>query len=191
VFLVGGGPSLKKVNLSLIKNERVIGINNAYQLGSWVDVCWFTDSRWFDWHKEKLLNFAGLKVHCVNRLKYVGWLKRLLRGKPMGIEKNPGVVSWNKCSGSSAINLAYHFGAKRVVLIGYDMQRVDDEANWHSDHPYPKKDPYDNFLKCFPSIAKDAEELGLEIINATPGSLIDVFPITTLEEAIHASNVST
>jgi len=166
----------------------VIGINNAYQLGAWIDICWFTDARWFDWHSEKLLSFAGLRVHCANRLDKVGWLKRLSRGKPMGIETNPHVVSWNRCSGSSAINLAYHLGAKRVVLLGFDMRRVEGRANWHDDHPNPQKDPYDRFLACYPTIARDAEKLGLEILNATPGSAIDVFPFVSLEEVINASN---
>ena len=43
VFVLGGGPSLNGTNLDLIRDERVIGANNAYQLGSWVDVCWFGD----------------------------------------------------------------------------------------------------------------------------------------------------
>ena len=43
VFILGGGPSLNEANLDLIHDRRVIGVNNAYQLGSWVDVCWFGD----------------------------------------------------------------------------------------------------------------------------------------------------
>ena len=42
-FILGGGPSLKDADLDLIHDRRVIGVNNAYQLGSWVDVCWFGD----------------------------------------------------------------------------------------------------------------------------------------------------
>jgi hypothetical protein len=42
-FILGGGPSLSKVDFSLIEHRRVIGVNNAYQLGDWVDICWFGD----------------------------------------------------------------------------------------------------------------------------------------------------
>jgi len=42
-FILGGGPSLNDVDFDLIKNRRIIGVNNAYQLGDWVDVCWFGD----------------------------------------------------------------------------------------------------------------------------------------------------
>lgn len=67
-------------------------------------------------------------------------------------------------------------------MLGFDMRRVDDKANWHDDHPVRQKDPYHRFVRLFPHIAKDAEGLGLEIINATPGSAIDQFPIMSLDE---------
>ena len=43
VFIVGGGPSINGTNLDLIKKYKVIGINNAYKMGGWVDICWFGD----------------------------------------------------------------------------------------------------------------------------------------------------
>jgi hypothetical protein len=42
-FIVGGGPSLKGVDLTPIHHRRVIGVNNAYRMGNWVDICWFGD----------------------------------------------------------------------------------------------------------------------------------------------------
>jgi len=42
-FIIGGGPSVNDVDFSLIKHHRIIGVNNSYQLGDWVDVCWFGD----------------------------------------------------------------------------------------------------------------------------------------------------
>lgn len=185
VYILGGGPSLNDAPLDLIRDERVIGVNNAYLLGDWIDVCWFGDSRWFEWHAKKLLNgFYGLRACCVPRLDDHPGIKTLARGKPLGIETRPRFVAWNRNSGGSAINLAYHLGARRIVLIGFDMRRVDDRANWHEDHPCPQRDPYERFLMGFPTIAKDAETLGLEILNATPESAIDAFPIVKLEEVV-------
>ena len=42
-YIIGGGPSVNDADLSLIHDRRVIGVNNAYSLGGWVDVCWFGD----------------------------------------------------------------------------------------------------------------------------------------------------
>jgi hypothetical protein len=42
-FIIGGGPSIKDLDVTKIQNRRVIGTNNAYQMGDWVDICWFGD----------------------------------------------------------------------------------------------------------------------------------------------------
>ena len=186
VYILGGGPSLNITNLDLIKDKHVIGVNNAYKLGDWVDVCWFSDTRWFTWHQEALRNFAGLKAHC-SAVKSP-FVKRLLRSKnKLGIDKNPRYVCWNMHSGGSAINFAYHLGAKRVILLGFDMKKIDISeklrSNWHEDHPSPdKKNPYNKFLESFSFIKKDADNLGLEILNATLDSAITDFKFVKLEE---------
>jgi len=104
------------------------------------------------------------------------------KGKLSGICEKPDEVAWNRNSGASAINLAYHLGAKRVVLLGYDMRRVDGEPNWHKDHPAKDKNPYELYLRHFKTIARDADRLGLEVINCTPNSALTCFPIVPLEE---------
>lgn len=195
VHVLGGGPSLKKVNWDEIdvKGKRFIGVNNSYgdpvydsknkllhyEPRRWVQVLWFGDSRWHDWHRDWAMSFPGIRVHCVDRLEGKKGYHRLLRGRKMyGIDETPGRVAWNRNSGASAINLAWHLGAKRVVLYGFDMHDGEKgEGHWHNDHQVKQPNPYYRFLKCFPFIAKDAEVLGMEIVNATPGSAIDVFPI--------------
>ena len=185
VFILGGGPSLNDTNFDLIKDKHVIGVNNAYLLGSWVDICWFGDGRWWGWHADKLKEFPGLiATCCVRLLDKDPRLRVVRRGKPRGIEKKKDQIAWNSNSGGSVINLAYHLGAKRLVLLGYDMRRVGDKANWHDEHPAPEKNPYNRFMKRFESIAQDARKLGFEIINATPGSALTYFPMMRLEDLV-------
>ena len=198
--------SLQKINFDLIKHRRVIGINNAYgdpvldEKGEttkdeksrliytprdWVDACWFGDGRWYDLHKHNLLSFKGIIAHCVDRINVHG-LVCYRRGKPQGIVTSSDAVSWNRSSGTSAINFAFHLGVKTVVLLGFDMKRINDRPNWHQDHPGSHRknveDPYERFLRCFSHVASDAQTLGLEIINCTPDSAITQFPIMPLEE---------
>jgi hypothetical protein len=78
-------------------------------------------------------------------------------------------------------------GAKRVILLGFDMKKGDnDEGNWHDNHKLQGRNPnpYPRFLARFPQVKADAEKLGLEIINATPNSVLDIFPMKTLEEVL-------
>jgi hypothetical protein len=104
-------------------------------------------------------------------------------------------VAWNGNSGASAINLAYWLGAKRVVLIGFDMKLPEDKHNkkaqthWHNFYE-PKWDkrnailsnPYGRFMRHWPQIARDAKNLGLEILNASEGSALTMFPIVKMED---------
>ena len=198
-FILGGGPTLATVDFDLIKDRRIIAVNNAYgdpvlnakgkTVGylprSWVDVCFFGDARWYGWHKRDLFGFPGLIITCRQELyREDGQVRATMRGRSEGLDPRPDRLAWNRSSGGAAIDLAFHFGVKRIVLLGYDMRRVDDRANWHEDHPAPHKNPYDRFLDPFPAIARDAAEFGLEIINATPNSAIKLFRFMTLEEIL-------
>ena len=197
VYIIGGGPSLLREDLSPLHSptRRVIGINNAYQLGPWVDILWFGDRSWFMHHRFGLLDFAGIKASCCSRfgarntrwpmIKYV----RKNKEKPFGITNSPkrDRISWNRNSGFSAINLAYYLGARRVVLLGFDMKRGEKGAtHWHEGHKWGVKrsagrrrrrsdEPYRRFLSNAPQIAKDAEMLGLKIVNCCLDSAITDF----------------
>ena len=165
-----------------MNDERMEGCQ--YKPRDWVDVVWFGDHAWWDWHKLSLKTFCGLKAHPLQFLGHKFGTKRLARGKPRGIETRSGYVSWNFCSGSSAINLAVHFGVDRIVLLGFDMKKNDGSNNWHHNHKKREDDPYPKYLACYPAIAVDAEKIGVEILNATPGSAIKQFPFINLEDML-------
>ena len=57
-------------------------------------------------------------------------------GRRNGLGKRGLRVNGN--SGAGAINLAYHFGARRILLVGMDMKPgPNGEKHWHPDHPKP------------------------------------------------------
>lgn len=187
-FILGGGPSLKLIDIERLRGRRVIAVNNAYQLGDWIDVMFYGDCRWHDWHKERLKGFGGLKVTVCPSHTYKGDVKVVeRRNSPEGLQSNPSRIAWNRCSGNCAVNLAVHFGVKRIILLGYDMHKVDGQSNWHKDHPSslnPKHDPYFRFLKPWPFIARDARRMHVEILNATPGSALTDVPVVDPEAVL-------
>ena len=172
-----------------LEGTRCIAVNNSYQIAPWSEVIWFSDKKWWDWHKEKLMNVPmKISTCCEHRevLKYshLSFYRRDLKQR-YGISKREGFISWNGSSGAAAINLAYHMGAKTVVLLGFDMRRVEGEKNWHSDHrENPNGNPFSRHLKAFPYIKKDALDLDLSILNATPDSAIASFPFVSLEDLL-------
>ena len=84
----------------------------------------------------------------------------------------------------STMQIACYLGARRIVLIGVEM----DYQGAHK-HCVPNvKEIVPNFSyerEARPSflLAKEAcDKLGVEVVNATPGGRVDVFPRTSLAE---------
>jgi hypothetical protein len=195
VFVLGGGPSLKCVDLSPLRDRRVIGCNDAYQFGhEIVDLCWFMDSAWFVKHKKTLSQFRGLKASCHAITSSVPWILTMHATNNLELfPYNRQLISRWTNTGFSAINLAWLLGAKRIVLVGFDMRRVfnekikDTESNWHVNN-LDKNDAtvYRRFLDAAPRLAAALKKTtpDLEVLNATPGSDLHEFPMTTLEEQL-------
>lgn len=188
VYILGGGPSLTNFDVNLLKGRRVIAVNNAYKLAPWIPVMYYGDCRWLQQHKQELLNFAGLKLTtCPTHLKRPGILVLRKESGRKGISFNKKFVLWNGNSGGCAVNIAVQLGAKKIVLLGFDMRKIDGECNWHREHPdadNKRKDPYHKFLKNFEKIADDLKRKEIECINATPDSALKLFPIVDPKDVI-------
>lgn len=198
-YILGGGPSLLGMDYclglkGLLKDRRVIGVNNAFKFGSWVDICWFGDTGWFRWNFKELAKYPGLKVTChpgflTERELFGHGVLVVGRGKSNGIETKKGYIAWNRSSGACAINFAYHLGVRRIILLGFDMHSDGASHNWHKEHKGRsvsnlKFNPYKRFLKPFNDIKEEAKALGLEILNATVGSALTAFPVVNIRDVV-------
>ena len=194
VFIIGGGPSLKDMDLAPLQYQRTIGTNQAFRDFPWVSVLYFGDCGFYSLVYKALNKWKGLKVTSCARVpeQGKGWphIRRVGRSKPFGLETTKqGFIAWNGNTGASAINIAFWLGASRVVLLGFDMRPDNDNSsihNWHNYYPkrHPKFNPYDLHMKGWPMISKDAAKAGLEIINATPNSAITQFKYIPLGDLI-------
>lgn len=95
-------------------------------------------------------------------------------------------IHFGENSGFQAINLAYLFGATRIILLGFDMQRTDGKEHWHGNHPsgLNRHSPFEKFAKNFDALSKDLEAEGVEVINATRQTALKCFKRKNLEEAL-------
>lgn len=167
----------------------MIAVNMAYKLGDWMDVLFFGDCRWLKDNAESLLNFAGLKVTtCEQHRGRPGIRVVKRRNSPSGLSSDPGIVIWNLSSGACAINLAVHFGVKRIVLLGFDMKSQGATHHWHDYYVPARKgkryDPYKRFMKPFPSIAEALRRRRIECVNACEDSALGVFPVVRPEDVL-------
>ncbi len=184
VFVVGGGPSLSGFDPSVLHHQKIIVVNNSYRLIPFADVLYFGDCRWFRWHKSEIANFRGKRVSTCNRAGPGVYIMKTTGNRGLEV-KTTGLKFAG--SGYAAVNLAIHFGAKRVVLLGFDMKPNEDgRHNWHEPHEArTRNDIYDRtMLPKFETMIDPLKELGVEVFNATVGSKLKVFPMVDLGDML-------
>lgn len=83
-------------------------------------------------------------------------------------------------SGICAINLAFRIKPKRVILWGFDMQRGPrGEPYWHAPYTWAKPGgattggKYLEWTRAFGEIANQFRSAGIDLVNASPRSLIN------------------
>jgi uncharacterized Rossmann fold enzyme len=87
-------------------------------------------------------------------------------------------------SGAGAIALAAKFGAKRIILLGYDCQHTGGMKHWHGDHPagLGNAGRIERWPDKFKRLAATLE--GVEVINCSRATALTVFPRGDLESAL-------
>jgi hypothetical protein len=197
---IAPGPSLESTDLSGLagRSTFTIAINHAYLKVEQPDVVYACDGRYWDkyhgpikakhpnaalWTQDMLpgdmsaaLRYGLLRLH--NMDKGAAYLPGLCRV--------PGGVHGGGNGGYQAVNLAYHLGAKKILLVGYDMgNAADGKAHFFGEYEGRLAMPHRNFglfIRNFETIKP--EEYGIEIINCTPGSRLKCFPFSTLEREL-------
>ena len=182
------GPEAYSPYMVSIHNEHVIVVNNGYQLGLWPDICFFGDFGWYMVHRLALAQWSGLKIAAFGNIKpevNVDGVKQLHRDRDckVGLSENPRRLAWGFNSGSSAINLAFHLGARQIILLGFDMHHEPGNTHWHQGHGNERRigPNYAKWMQGLAIMAKDSIRLGVEIINCSPGSAIKDFPVANLK----------
>jgi hypothetical protein len=186
-FILGGGPSLRSVDLGRVQG-RVIAINDAYRLYPAADILYFCDAAWWEGrngrrgHVKRV--FTGERIVTLEN-DFDGVL-RLRNTGATGLETEPDGLRHGSNSGYQCINLAYHLGVKRIVLLGYDMRCVDGETHWgprpepQSAHGFERTLQY-AMLPKFESLVDPLREAGVEVLNATAGSRLTCWPIVDIQ----------
>jgi hypothetical protein len=197
-YVVGGGTSVQLADVQSLqeRGKNVIAVNSSYRIALFADILYFADERW--WTREitledhKLREFLG-QVWTVSRISkdiQDVKLKRLRRVKPevQGLALSPDTVTMEWTSVQSAINIAMHKGADRVVVLGLDNQPSPSDPqrfHHHAEYPWPHRlstwqYKYDNLAHAVPVL----EQQGVKVFNASPISTIDFWPVVTVAETL-------
>lgn len=82
-------------------------------------------------------------------------------------------------SGTSALNLAWHFGSTEIILLGYDMC-----GKHFCKHPIGTipQDHFDRHMKPLEALAADCRAKGVRVVNCSPISVAPGFERGRLED---------
>jgi hypothetical protein len=178
VALLGGGPSLTPEKVEHVRARcRIIAINRAYRLVPEADWLHAADKWWWEEHPDALA-FKGIKTTCE-----AGVDPRVIFIRPSGIwgfEEDPSRVKTGLCSGYQAIQFAVRSGAERILLLGYDGHG----RNWHEGYARPSVDYARHCVTEYRKLPPLLAERGVEMLNCSPGSIYDAFPIMDIMDVL-------
>lgn len=193
VVVIATGPSLTQDDVDYCRGKaRVIVINNAHELAPWADAMYATDAKWWAWHKGAP-SFTGPKWS----MEHSQWnnyralypeIQRLRNTGNGGLEHSPTGLRNGRNSGYAAMNLAYHYGATKIVMLGYNMQPWKGKTHFFGEHPQKNKSPYNQFRAAFESLVKPLAKAGVTVINCSRDSVLNCFPKAELRDALKASD---
>jgi hypothetical protein len=199
-FIIANGPSLKKVDLKLLKDEFTIGMNRIYLLFDEnfkttyhavindLVIDQFTDElaelnciKFTDWKKRDLFNGTDMNYVNISQAVKDGFATDLTERVYSG-----GTVTY------VCMQLAYYMGFSEVIIIGMDhnfedkgtpnkteVRSGDDNNHFHPNY-FPKgmKWQLPDLLRSELAYAKAKnafEAVGRKIVDATVEGKCDVF----------------
>lgn len=190
-FILCGGPSASLHDLQKLRGHKLIVINSSFYAAPWADFLVFSDTRWWDANVKKIAKFQG-RIICASSLARHPRLLRMKRKLPPGLSRDPSYLTIKYTTLVTAQNFAVHIGVKKIVLIGADGKNGGadgKQTHHHTDHPHLWKQMPGSFEKQRRDLgpaAKDLIKLGVECVNASPGSaLSDLWPIVNFEDMIN------
>jgi hypothetical protein len=195
-FILGGGPSLKGFDVERLRGRRVIAPNESgLTLAPWADILFWGDIRWVNWNLERVHLHTGAWRYTttphrqtdIPRAQLVRWQPRVPgTDRWAGLSSDPEVIAGFD-GGGKCINIAYHTGAARVVLLGFDMRDMADwrDGYFHSAHkePPPACQRANQLIPVHEALAASVPDLPrpFDVLNATPGSALTCWPMVDLE----------
>lgn len=183
VVIFGSGNSLtdEQIEYAYDLNCKYIAINDTYKRVPFADVLYACDYKWWDKHYEEV-DFRGEMWTQDLRAKNEFALGWVLGRNKSGLGSD--CVHFGGNSGYQAINLAYLWGAKRIILLGFDCKPINGKHHWFGQHPQGlnQNQNFAIWISNFNQIAKDLNEQKVEVINCSMDSALDCFKKVPIEE---------
>lgn len=186
---VASGPSLSasdcvRAELAIRSGKlRAIAVNDNWRRVPSADVLYAPDRKWWALHYAAVAERFGGELWTTTRKAAEEFGLHMIESRngtaPLPLDS--GAISRGANGGFQAIMLARYFGARRILLLGFDMQRTDGRAHWFGDHPKPLvQGKPEGWVKYFDAAAPALAAEGIEVINCSRATALRCFPLGDL-----------
>jgi len=188
-IVLASGPSLTAEQIAAAKasGHFTIVVNGTYKSMLDADAMYAGDFLfWKINFADAIKTFKG-KLWTQDNSAAARWpkLNRIRGTNRDGLGKDMIHLGGN--SGYQAINAAYIWGYRRIILLGFDMKLgPKGEKHHHPDHPAPlvQAQVFGEWIHKMQKFSKDLKAAGCEVLNATPGSALTCFPAVDWREVL-------
>jgi len=190
VVCIAAGPSLTAADVDYCRGRsRVIAVNKSVILAPWADAFYASDGRMWDWEADRLAQFPGLKFSLERtKTSQAAGCILLKNAGIWGLSLDPERICNGRNSGYAAINVAVLLGARRIILLGYDLQAgPDGRTHWHGDHPHgagPTELIFRSWRAAFGTLVEPLQAAGVDVINCSRATVINWFARAALEDVL-------
>lgn len=165
----------------------MIVVNAAFPWAPWADVIYMADYRCWKEYIDDIRSTCDSEWWTVSeqaRDEFGAYWIRHVDG--VGFRDEPDAINGGGNSGYQGIHLAATFGASRIVLLGFDMQRTGGKLHCHGPHRgrLPNGKGFPRWIKAMTPLARDLRDMGVEVINCSRATALRCFPCRSIEEVM-------
>jgi hypothetical protein len=156
-------------------------------------VLYACDPTWWNHHfPEVSRSFHGQMWTVSNAARDRYHLRWIFGADREGLAPKADHIHTGRNSGYQALSLAYVFGAKRVLLLGFDFQRTGGKSHWHGDHPrgLGNGGRYSGWIIAMGKLAKDLKAKGVDVVNCSRATALTCFRRSTIQQELPDETVS-
>lgn len=172
IWIVGGGPSLRDFDFSILQGQCVIAVNDSIRAIPWATALASMDSTWIAARAHELDSYHGAKFIGI-RQGTAGQSRHLPTGSLLvEFKTEPGFSdSWHCAhvqgtSGYFALQIAYLKRPSFIGLLGFDYRNPGQHH--HAEYEWPSGQPADTWsqwAEAFNTTRGQIHAAGIEVIN--------------------------
>ena len=183
IFILASGPSLGDLDLSLLKNKIVMGLNRSVLVYPKSYYQCLFDQRLFDLYLDYYKN--ARQIFTLED-RPIGLPLKLLGGDGYSFDLEKGVYSGYTIS-YFALQVAVYMGFKKLIYLGLDLKHEGSKTHFFGQDPKTIEHEQTEFPRMFKMLNYGAEVLAstdVKVYNCSPVSTLKCFNKISYEEAL-------